>query len=146
MARMVNISEKRAVMRQAVAEGFIKLRTQTMTRLKKGGLEKGDAVEIARVAGIMAAKKTSSLLPLCHNIPLDSVEVEAVQEKEGLRVRATVSATSKTGVEMEALAAVSIALLTVWDVVKRYEKDEKGQYPFTEISGIRVVEKFKSAE
>jgi len=100
-------------------------------------------ITVAKTAGILAAKRTPELLPLCHPIPLESVEVKIEVENEGVRVRTRIKAHYKTGVEMEALTATSVALLTVWDMVKKYEKDDKGQYPSTAIEGVRVVEKIK---
>ncbi|MEM0117484.1 MAG: cyclic pyranopterin monophosphate synthase MoaC [Conexivisphaerales archaeon] len=143
MARMVDISSKEVVRREAVAEGFIKLKPNTIEMVRAKKLEKGDAIEISKIAGIMAAKKTSELLPLCHNIPLEEVELKADTETTGIRITARVLSHTKTGVEMEALTAVTIALLTVWDVVKKYEKDENGQYPYTALSDVRVVRKTK---
>lgn len=144
---MVDISEKQLVIRTAIAEGYIKLRKETIQRIKDGKIEKGDVISVAKVAGILAAKKTSELLPLCHPIPLESVNVDIKidEEKEEIKVTAEVKAHYKTGVEMEALTAVSVALLTIWDMVKKYEKDENGQYPETIIREIRVIKKSKTS-
>lgn len=141
---MVDVGGKPAVFREAVAEGFIKLRAGSVQRISSGGVEKGDVFGVARVAGVLAAKRTSELVPLCHPLRLTDVDV-GLEVVEGGRVRAeaTVRAVERTGVEMEALVAVSVALLTVWDMVKRYEKDEAGQYPVTRIEGVRVVRKVK---
>lgn len=141
--RQVDVSGKPAVKRIAVARGFIKLRSETLRRIREGGLEKGDPLQVARLAGINAAKLTPFLLPLCHPLKLEHVSIEARVLGEGVEVEVRVEATEKTGVEMEALTAASVALLNIWDVVKRYEKDEEGQYPYTEISSIRVVRKVK---
>ena len=112
--------------------------------IKKGKIEKGDIFSLAKAAGILAAKKTSELIPLCHPLPLTSIDVniETVNEST-VAVEATVKASAKTGVEMEALTAASTALLTIWDMTKQYEKDNRGQYPTTIISDIRVLRKEK---
>ena len=141
--KQVDVSEKPVVLREAVAEGFIRLRKETVSLIRAGKIEKGDVVSVAKVAGILAAKRTHELIPLCHPIPLEAVEVDVIIEDEGVRVRSYVKAHYKTGVEMEALAAVTTALLTVWDMVKKYEKDETGNYPLTRIEEIKVVEKRK---
>ncbi len=144
-AKMVDISSKGAVLREAVAEGYIKLRHSTIERIRRGEVEKGDVITVAKVAGIMAAKRTPDLLPMCHPIPLEYVNVEVEVEDDKVKVRSTVRAHYKTGVEMEAITSVSVALLTIWDMTKQYEKDENGQYPFTTIEGIKVVSKVKSS-
>ncbi len=100
---------------------------------------------MARVAAILAAKNTSSIIPMCHNIPLTSVEVEFDLLDAGVQVRSIVRALWRTGVEMEALTATTVALLTVWDMVKQYEKDGEGQYPETRILEVRVDQKIKRA-
>jgi len=141
--RQVDISGKRAVRRRAVARGFIKLRPETIERIRSGEVEKGDPLQIARVAGINAAKLTPLLLPLCHPLRIEHASVDLEIKDCGVEVVATVTATEKTGVEMEALTAAAIALLNIWDAVKAYEKDERGQYPETLIREVRVVEKEK---
>ncbi|ABP96188.1 GTP cyclohydrolase subunit MoaC [Metallosphaera sedula] len=142
-AIMVDISNKEVVLREALAEGFIKLRPETIQLVREGKIEKGDVITIAKTAGILAAKRTPDLLPLCHPIPLEKVEMEVLVEDEGIRVRSKVMAHYKTGVEMEALTSVSVALLTIWDMVKKYEKDERGQYPSTTITDVKVINKIK---
>jgi cyclic pyranopterin phosphate synthase len=141
---MVDVGGKPLVFREAVAEGFIKLRNETVERIRTGSVEKGDVFDVARVAAVLAAKRTSELVPLCHPLRLTDVDVglEVVNEKR-VRAEATVRAVERTGVEMEALVAASVALLTVWDMVKQYEKNEAGQYPVTRIEGVRVVHKVK---
>lgn len=139
--KQVDISGKEAVRRKAVARGFIKLKPNTIKRIMSGEVEKGDPLQIAEIAGINAAKLTSFLLPLCHPLRLEQVLINAFIRDDGIEVMAMVKATEKTGVEMEALTAVSIALLNIWDMVKAYEKDELGQYPETMITDIRVIEK-----
>lgn len=141
--RMADVTGKPIVRRTAVAEGFLRLRASTLTAIAEGRLPKGDAFAPARVAGIMAAKNTPQLIPLCHPIPLTSVDVELFREERGVRCRATVVAEWKTGVEMEALAAVAGAMLTVWDMAKALEKDETGNYPDAAIEAIRVLSKTK---
>lgn len=141
---MIDVTLKPATRREAEAMGRIKLRKETLRLVKRGRVEKGDPLAVARLAGIMAAKKTSQLIPLCHPLPLDHVEVEVgIVGEEVVEVSTKVRADAKTGVEMEALTGTAIALLTIWDMVKRYEKDGEGQYPETEILQIRVERKVK---
>jgi cyclic pyranopterin phosphate synthase len=141
---MVDVSGKAEVFREATAKGTIKLKPETVKLIQEGKTAKGDPLYTAKIAGILAAKKTSSLIPLCHPLPLTSVEVEAVVlDKSTVEVTATVKTRAQTGVEMEALAAVSVGLLTVWDMTKQYEKDANGQYPSTSIDNIHVVKKLK---
>lgn len=140
---MVDIGGKPIVSRQATASGEIRLRPSTVAAIRAGRIEKGDVLATARIAGIQAAKRTPELLPLCHPVPLTSVEVDLVAEHDRVRATTTVRAEYRTGVEMEALAGTAAALLTVWDMVKAAEKDARGQYPTTEIGPIRVVEKRK---
>ena len=141
---MVDITAKPEVHRQATAKGQIKLKPETIRRIKQGKIQKGDPFTIAKTAGILAAKNTSTLIPLCHPLPLTSVSVDLrVLDDSRVEAEATVKTKAQTGVEMEALAAVSTALLTVWDMTKQYEKDAKGQYPNTAIQEIHVVRKIK---
>ena len=142
---MVDITEKPVVYREATARGFIRLRKETIEAIREGRVPKGDVLNVARIAAIQAVKRTWDLLPLCHPIPITSVSVDFNVREDGVEVTVTVKATSKTGVEMEALTGASIALLTVWDMVKALEKDEEGQYPYTSIQEIKVVEKIKGA-
>jgi cyclic pyranopterin phosphate synthase len=141
---MVDVSGKAEIFREATAKGTIKLKGETVNRIREEKIAKGDPLYSAKIAGILAAKKTSELIPLCHPLPLTSVEVEAkVLDKSTVEVSATVKAKAQTGVEMEALAATSVGLLTIWDMVKQYEKDANGQYPTTAIENIHVVRKLK---
>ena len=141
---MVDVSAKPEVIREAIAAGTIKLKPETITLIKTGQIAKGDPLYTAKIAGILAAKKTSELVPLCHPLPLMKVEVEAkVTGKSTVEVTAMVKTRAQTGVEMEALTAVSVSLLTVWDMTKQYEKNKAGQYPNTAIENIHVVKKFK---
>jgi cyclic pyranopterin phosphate synthase len=123
-ARMVDVGDKPITTRAAVAEGRIVMRPETLALILAGGHKKGDVLAVARVAGIMAAKKTAELIPLCHPISLSGVEVELVPEppSHAVRVRATVATVGQTGVEMEALTAVQIALLTVYDMCKGVDR------------------------
>jgi cyclic pyranopterin phosphate synthase len=141
---MVDVSGKAEIFREATAKGAIKLKRETVALIKEGKIAKGDPLYTAKIAGVLAAKKTSELVPLCHPLPLTSVKVEAkVLGDSTVEVSATVKTKAQTGVEMEALAAVSVGLLTVWDMTKQYEKDAAGQYPTTAIEDIRVVKKLK---
>ena len=141
--RQVDVSGKPMVRREAIARGFIKLKPETIRRIREGRVEKGDPLQVARLGGINAVKFTPFLLPLCHQLKIDNVSIETRLMDDGVEVVARVKAFERTGVEMEALTAASIALLNIWDAVKAYEKDERGQYPETEITGIRVLEKLK---
>jgi len=141
---MIDITAKPEVHREATAKGQIKLKPETIKRIKQGKIEKGDPFTIAKTAAILAAKNTCSLIPLCHPLPLTSVSVDLrVSDDRSVEAEATVKTKAQTGVEMEALAAVSVALLTVWDMTKQYEKDTKGQYPSTVIENVHVVRKIK---
>lgn len=140
---MVDISAKEEVRRVAQAVGRIELREETIEAIRSGRVEKGDPLAAAMVAGIMAAKRTPELIPLCHPIPLSSVKVDFEMGEGFIEAKCTVRADYKTGVEMEALTGVAAALLTIWDMVKYLEKDEEGQYPSTAIREIRVLEKRK---
>jgi cyclic pyranopterin phosphate synthase len=140
---MVDINKKDIQFREAIATGEIRLRTDTVKRIKDERVKKGNPIQIAIIAGIQGAKLTPMIIPLCHPIPIENTEIKFEILDYGLRATAKVSSTSKTGVEMEALAAVSTALLNIWDVVKMYEKDKDGQYPETSIDNIVVIKKVK---
>jgi len=141
---MVDVSSKDEIFREATATGTIKLKAETINLIRTGKIAKGDPLYTAKIAGVLAAKKTSSLIPLCHPLPLTNVQVDVKVLDEGaVEVSATVKTKAQTGVEMEALTAVSMGLLTVWDMTKQYEKDAAGQYPSTAIENIHVVRKFK---
>ena len=141
---MVDISEKPEVFREATAIGTIKLKPKTISLIKKGKIAKGEPLYTAKIAGILAAKKTSALIPLCHPLPLTNIEIEInILDKSTVQVTSTVKTKAQTGVEMEALVATAVSLLTIWDMVKQYEKDAEGQYPFTAIENIHVVKKIK---
>lgn len=141
--KMIDISEKDMVHREAEATGKISLKRETVEAIKAGKVKKGDPLSVAEVASILAVKRTPEAIPLCHPIPITSVKTEFQMGCDHVEATCRVSAEYKTGVEMEALAGVTAALLTIWDMVKYMEKDEKGQYPSTAITGIRVVEKRK---
>ncbi|MHB1483917.1 MAG: cyclic pyranopterin monophosphate synthase MoaC [Saccharofermentanales bacterium] len=140
-AVMVDISEKSETCRTALCEGFVEMKPETLAIIRKGEAKKGDVIAVARIAGIMAAKKTSELIPLCHNILLDSINVDIdfdENDSDGktnrLVIRAQARSTGKTGVEMEAFTAVSVACLTIYDMCKAVDR---GMI----ISGIRLLEK-----
>jgi len=141
---MVDVSGKAEIFREATAAGTIKLKPETVNLIKEGKIAKGDPLYTAKIAGVLAAKKTSGLVPLCHPLPLTNVEVEAkILDESTVEVSSTVKAKAQTGVEMEALVATSVGLLTIWDMVKQYEKDANGQYPTTSIENIHVIRKLK---
>jgi cyclic pyranopterin phosphate synthase len=141
---MVDVSGKPDSQREAVATGFIKLKKSTIELIRGGKIEKGNVLDVSSVSAILGVKKTPELLPLTHNIPISNVKVDFNIEEEGIRVYVTVKTTAKTGVEMEALMGATAALLNIWDMVKKYEKDEKGQYPETVITDVRVLSKVKT--
>lgn len=142
---MVDVSDKRVVRRTAEAVGRIFVSRETIRTIREGKIEKGDPFPVAEVAGILAAKKVSELIPLCHSIPLGKVDVSFQITEDYVEARCIAVAEYRTGVEMEALTGVSVALLNLWDMVKYLEKDEKGQYPTTKMTDIRVVEKRKES-
>jgi cyclic pyranopterin phosphate synthase len=135
-AHMVDVGAKPETERWAVARGEVLLKTETVSLIKQGLMKKGDVLTVAQIAGIMAAKKTSEIIPLCHPIPINQVEVrlEVDENLPGVQIEATVRTSGKTGVEMEALTAVSAAALTVYDMIKAVEKTGR-------IQNIRLVEK-----
>lgn len=137
-ARMVDVGEKEVQQRVARASGFIHLSAETLALVRENGMKKGDVTGIAEIAGVQAAKRTAELIPLCHNIVLDKIRVTADVESTGIFVTSEVSCTGKTGVEMEALTAVSVALLTIYDMCKAVDKNmEMGQ--------VKLIEKTKTA-
>jgi cyclic pyranopterin phosphate synthase len=141
---MIDISEKDIILRIAKASGKISLKKATIEKIKNKNLKKGDALTIAKIAAINAVKKVPDLIPLCHQIPITKIDVDFnIENNTTINVSCTVKTVARTGVEMEALTGVNIALLNIWDVVKMYEKDEKGQYPSTIIYDIKVEEKIK---
>ncbi len=133
-ARMVDISAKPATRREAVAEGHIAIAPAALAAIQGGAVAKGDVLAVARIAGIMAAKRTAELIPLCHPLPIDAVSLDLAIEATGIRVTATVATTHGTGVEMEALTAVSLALLTIYDMAKAIDRGMT-------IGGVRLLRK-----
>ncbi len=145
MSTMIDVGHKKVVRRMAAAEGSLLLKPSTVKAITSGHVEKGDVISASKLAGILGAKATSSIIPLCHQIPLTSILVDIVPKRDRLLCKCTVSADYKTGVEMEALVGVTITLLNAWDMVKYLEKNEDGQYPNTRICDIRVLTKKKGA-
>jgi len=135
-AHMVDVGEKSITEREAIAEGFISMKKETLSLIMEGGHKKGDVLGIARVAGIMGAKKTADLIPLCHPLMLSKVNIELKTDKEASRVmcRTTVACSGQTGVEMEALTATQIALLTIYDMCKAVDRGMR-------IDAVMLVEK-----
>ncbi|WP_105415823.1 cyclic pyranopterin monophosphate synthase MoaC [Neorhizobium sp. T25_27] len=135
-AHMVDVGDKAETSRSATAEGYVRMLPETLATIREGNAKKGDVIGTARLAGIMAAKKTSDLIPLCHPLMLTKVVVDITEDEQlpGLRVTATAKLTGKTGVEMEALTAASVACLTIYDMAKAVDRA-------MEIGGIRLLEK-----
>ncbi|MGC8610831.1 MAG: cyclic pyranopterin monophosphate synthase MoaC [Thermoplasmata archaeon] len=140
---IVDISDKKISRRESIAEGKIVLKKNTIEEIKNKRIKKGDVFEAAKIAGILAIKNTPYTIPETHNIPIESIEFSFFIEEDGIKVRCKVKTTYKTGVEIESLNGVMVALLTIWDMVKYLEKDEDGQYKTTLIKEIRVIEKKK---
>jgi cyclic pyranopterin phosphate synthase len=131
---MVDVTEKNVTDREAVAEGFISMKPESLQAVRERAFAKGDVLTVAQLAGIMAAKKTADLIPLCHPLPLSGSKVELFIEKGGIRAVCAVKTAARTGVEMEAMTGVSLALLTVYDMCKSRDKG-------MEISGVRLLKK-----
>jgi len=136
-ANMVDVAHKPDQVRTALAEGFIRLQPETIALVRNNQMKKGDVLTIAEIAGIQGGKKTSDLIPLCHPLLITKIDVKAVLTENGVRVQAFAKCTGKTGIEMEALTAVNIALLTVYDMCKAVDKT-------MDITGIRLLEKNKT--
>jgi cyclic pyranopterin monophosphate synthase len=150
--RMVDVSAKAVTTRVAVARGFVRVSARARRLVREGGVRKGDPLQAARIAGIMAAKGTSMLIPLCHPLPLSGVEVQVELARGGIALEATVTTTARTGVEMEALTAVAVAGLTVYDMLKAVDRamvietialvekrgGQSGDFLASEVSGSRV--------
>ena len=132
--KMINVSKKKVTKRTAIAEAFVNLNKSTKEKIYKDKIIKGDVISVAKTAGILAAKKTSDIIPLCHQIPLNSVEIEIVNKLEGLLVVSKCNSSSKTGVEMEALLSVTVSALTIYDMCKSIDKS-------IEITKIRLLSK-----
>lgn len=146
MARQRDVGGKPRVRRRAVAEGEVTLRASTRRAVAARRVEKGDPIAAAELAGLLAMKRTPELIPHCHSVALTASRVEARVSRRGVRVRAEAETVDRTGVEMEALVGASIALLTVWDMVKYLEKDARGLYPATSLGPVRVITKRKAPE
>jgi len=132
--KMIDVTNKKVTKRTAIAEAFINLNTVTKEKIYKDRIIKGDVISVAKTAGILAAKKTSDIIPLCHQIPLNSVEIEIINKPKGLQILSKCNSASKTGVEMEALLSVSITALTIYDMCKSIDKS-------IEITKIRLLSK-----
>ncbi len=144
MARQRDVASKPVVARRAVAVGELSVRPATRAAIRSGSVEKGDPIAAGELAGLLAMKRTPELIPHCHTVPLTSSRVELSVVARGVRVRAEAATIGRTGVEMEALVGASVALLTVWDMVKYLEKDARGLYPTTSLGPVRVAVKEKS--
>lgn len=140
---MVEVGEKEQVRREATATGKIYLRKDTVDAIKEGRTVKGNVLATATVAATLAVKGTSRVIPMCHAIPITGIEVDFSEGDTWIEATVRVRSVGRTGVEMEALTGVTVALLTIWDMVKSSEKDGAGQYPVTSIGEIRVLEKRK---
>ena len=145
MTRQRRIHDKPAVYRRAIAAGELRLKPSTVRAIRAGRVEKGAVGPAAELAGLLAMKRVPDLLPHCHPIPLSGSRVELSVNPRGVRVEAEAEAVYRTGVEMEALTGVAVALLTVWDMVKYLEKNADGGYPTTRLGPVRVVRKEKTS-
>ena len=132
--KMIDVGNKKVTKRIAIAEAFIILSTSTKEKIYKDKIIKGNVISVAKTAGILAAKKTSSIIPLCHQIPLNSVEIEIINKSKGLQILSKCNSSSKTGVEMESLLSVSVTALTIYDMCKSLDKS-------IEITKIRLLSK-----
>ena len=132
--KMIDVANKKVTKRTAIAEAFINLNTATKEKIYKDKIIKGDVISVAKTAGILAAKKTSGIIPLCHQIPLNSVEIDIINKSKGLQIISKCNISSKTGVEMEALLSVSVTALTIYDMCKSLDKS-------IEIEKIRLLSK-----
>ncbi|MGZ7108034.1 MAG: cyclic pyranopterin monophosphate synthase MoaC [Methanobacterium sp.] len=140
---MVEVSDKPVVKRTAISEGKIDLKKETIKLIENEEIKKGNVLTTAQIAAIGAVKSTHHLIPLCHSLKITGIDVDFKVNEENIEVQISVTSIGKTGVEMEALTGASVALLTIWDMVKSVEKDENGQYPSTRISDIVVIKKEK---
>jgi cyclic pyranopterin monophosphate synthase len=144
MAQQRNVGRKPPVHRHAVVVGELALSSSTRRAIRARSVEKGDPILTGEIAGMLAMKHTPELIPHCHTVLLTHSRIDIVPSTRGVRVRAEAETVDRTGVEMEALVGASVALLTVWDMVKYLEKDERGLYPKTSLGPVRVVTKRKS--
>jgi cyclic pyranopterin phosphate synthase len=140
---MIDITGKEVLLREALASGRIILLPDTIKKIRENQIKKGNPLLVAEIAAMKAAKETYILIPHCHQIPLNTVTLNFSIDNDFIDANCLVKAEAMTGVEMEALVGVSIALATIWDMVKYLEKDKNGQYPSTRISDIRVLKKVK---
>ncbi len=140
---MIDITGKKVLLREALASGRIILSPETVKKIRENQIKKGDPLVVAEIAAMKAAKETYLLIPHCHQIPLNMVELNFSIGNNFVEANCLVKAEAMTGVEMEALVGASIALTTIWDMVKYLEKDKDGQYPSTRISDIKVLKKLK---
>ena len=138
-ATMVDVSAKSLSVRKAIASGKISLRAETIALIQRNEIAKGNVIATARISGIQAAKKTAELIPLCHTLPLSNVEVEITSDHEQIEVKCTASTVAQTGVEMEALTGVTVALLTIYDMCKAVDKEMR-------ISDVRLLKKTKEPQ
>jgi len=142
---MIDITGKKVLLREALVSGRIILSPETVKKIRENQIKKGDPLVVAEIAAMKAAKETYLLIPHCHQIPLNMVELNFSIGNNFVEANCLVKAEAMTGVEMEALVGASIALTTIWDMVKYLEKDKDGQYPSTRISDIKVIKKLKKA-
>ncbi|OWT33257.1 molybdenum cofactor biosynthesis protein C [Methanobrevibacter sp. 87.7] len=140
---MVEVGSKPEQIRNATASGKIYLKNETIEKIENSDIKKGNVLTTAQIAGIQGVKNTSQMIPLCHPLHITGIEVNFEVEKEYIKAIVSVNSKGQTGVEMEAITGCSLALLTIWDMVKAVEKDENGQYPDTKISDIEVIKKEK---
>ncbi|MFW9849486.1 MAG: cyclic pyranopterin monophosphate synthase MoaC [Candidatus Thorarchaeota archaeon] len=143
--RMVDVTSKPISSRKAEAIGEVILQPSTIKMIRDGTTKKGNVLAVSEIAGIQAAKKTADIIPLCHQIPLSSVQIIYKFQEDRVLATCEVSANYTTGVEMEALVGVTAALLSIWDMVKYLEKDSDGQYQVARLEGIRVTRKVKES-
>ncbi len=141
---MVEIGNKPIQKRTAIASGKIKLQKKTIAMIQNHDIKKGNVLTTSQIAAISAIKNTSNIIPLCHPLQITGIEVDFDVKDNEIIVMVTVNTQGQTGVEMEAITGVSVALLTIWDMVKAVEKDDEGQYPNTNISNIQVIKKEKN--
>ncbi len=146
MARQVDVGRKPEQARRAVAVGELSLGAATRSAVRRHAVEKGDPIAAGELAGLLAMKRTSELIPHCHTVRLTASRVDLAVSARGVRATAEASAIDRTGVEMEALVGATVALLTVWDMVKYLEKDARGLYPRTRLGPVRVESKVKGGE
>jgi cyclic pyranopterin monophosphate synthase len=145
MARQADLSGKERVPRKAVVAGELRVSPATRRAIRARRVAKGDPIAAGEMAGLLAMKRTPELIPHCHVVPLSASRIDLTLSARGVRVRAEAQTVDRTGVEMEALVGATVALLTVWDMVKYLEKDDRGRYPRTSLGPIRVLQKRKGA-